>query len=96
MNARVLDWDGELTVYAVAGRWREARDAIADGDGLSLELGRVEEIDAAGVQLLMMLARAARCAGAALSVGAISPPVRDVLALLNIDLPTAAGGKEEA
>lgn len=60
----------------------EALDAHANG--LVLDLSIVDEIDTAGVQLLLMLRREAAERGCGLFFSALSPPVREILDLFGL------------
>jgi anti-sigma B factor antagonist len=73
---------GEMTVYT-AGQIKEPLlDAIAEGSAdVQLDLSGVSELDTAGVQLLLLIHRAALVSGRNLQLGAESAIVRDVLTL---------------
>ena len=78
---------GELNIYFVT----EARDLLstaldaADGQhGLNLNLAGIEELDSAGVQLLVWLKQEARRRGKPLSLFAHSPAVVEVFDLLKV------------
>ena len=73
---------GEMTVYT-AGQIKEPLlDAIAEGSAdIQLDLSGVSELDTAGVQLLLLIHRAALVSGRNLQLGAESAIVRDVLTL---------------
>lgn len=58
--------DGELTIYNAA-EWKERLyEPIARGDSLELELSAVQELDTAGLQLLIMAKKEALARGQAL------------------------------
>ena len=73
---------GEMTVYT-AGQIKEPLlDAIAEVlADVQLDLSGVSELDTAGVQLLLLIHRAALVSGRNLRLGAESAIVRDVLTL---------------
>jgi anti-sigma B factor antagonist len=73
---------GEMTVYT-AGQIKEPLlDAITDAPAnIQLDLSEVSELDTAGVQLLLLIRRAALASGRNLQLGAESAIVRDVLTL---------------
>jgi anti-anti-sigma factor len=75
---------GELTIYAVA----EARDrlsaALDQAARLQLNLAEVEELDTAGVQLLVWAKQEARRRGKVLTLFAHSPAVVEVFDLLKV------------
>jgi anti-sigma B factor antagonist len=73
---------GEMTVYT-AGQIKEPLlEAIAEGSAdVQLDLSGVSELDTAGVQLLLLIRRAALVSGRNLQLGAESAIVRDVLTL---------------
>jgi anti-sigma B factor antagonist len=51
---------------------------------LDLDLSAVSELDTAGVQLLLMLKRAAADAGKPLAIDALSPAARQILSLFDL------------
>ncbi len=55
-----LEPGGELSIYSVAELRTEWLAALHEHDELEIDLGRIEEIDTAGLQLMLM---AKRCAG---------------------------------
>lgn len=79
-----LRLEGELTIYSVA----EARDllsaALDPGPVLQLNLSAVEELDTAGVQLLVWLKQEARRRGRTLVLTGHSPAVVEVFDLLQV------------
>lgn len=58
----------------------------------SLDLAGVTEIDAAGLQLLLVARRAARLQGRTLTIVAASPVVRTMFTLCRLELHPAAEG----
>jgi len=79
-----LKLTGELTIYAVA----EARDRLSAAldrePALQLNLAGVEELDTAGLQLLVWLKQEARRRGRTLVLFAHSPAVLEVFDLLKV------------
>ncbi len=63
---------------------------------ISLDLGSVTRIDAAGLAALIRLFREAREAGYAFSVDNLSPHVREILALVGLDRVLQPGNTDEA
>ena len=76
--------DGELTIYQAAELKDALLAALAAADVLELDLSGVTELDTAGVQLLMVLKRAARAQGRTLRLLGHSPAVLEVFDLLNL------------
>jgi anti-sigma B factor antagonist len=81
----ILAIEGELTIYRAA----ELKDTLlnalaADMSDLELNLAAVTEMDSAGLQLLMMLKKAAHQQKRELHLVAHSPPVLEVFELLNV------------
>jgi anti-sigma B factor antagonist len=81
--------EGEMTIY----RALELKDVLlgalraagAAGAELRLDLGRVSEIDSAGVQLLMLVKHLAQSHGQVVRLTAISPAVRSVAEVLCLE-----------
>ena len=55
--------DGAMTVYEAGESKGELLAALADGGGLEIDLAGVEEIDTAGLQLLVLTQREGRRTG---------------------------------
>ncbi len=90
---RALRIEGELTIYRAA----ELRDVLKDAlaavpphGALALDLADVSEMDSAGAQLLIAAQKSAQASGRALRVASTSAAVDDVLAILRLDLRSAA------
>ncbi|TJZ79006.1 STAS domain-containing protein [Chitiniphilus eburneus] len=75
---------GELTVMHAAALKDELLAALAHADTLALDLGEVEDIDTAGVQLLLLLKREAARLGRSVSYGGHSGAVLAALELLDL------------
>jgi anti-anti-sigma factor len=75
---------GELTIYhAVEARTRLGEELAADLS-LALDLSAIEELDTAGVQVLLWLKREAKAQGRAVPFAHHSPAVLDVFDQLNL------------
>ena len=81
--------EGDLTIYRalelkelLLGALRAAGAARAE---LCIDLGRVSEIDSAGVQLLMLVRHLAKSHGQAVRLTAVSPAVRSVAEVLCLE-----------
>jgi anti-anti-sigma factor len=79
-----LQLEGELTIYAVAEARARLDEALDQGPGLQLNLAGVEELDTAGLQLLVWLKQEARRRGRTLTLFAHSPAVLEVFDLLKV------------
>ncbi|GAB6042414.1 STAS domain-containing protein [Endothiovibrio diazotrophicus] len=77
----VLRPEGELTIFAAAELKQPLLDALNGAPGLTLDLSAVEELDTAGLQLLLLLAREARAAGTPFTLGPLSAASEEALAL---------------
>jgi anti-sigma B factor antagonist len=58
-----LTVDGAMTVYEAGANRTELLDALADGKALEIDLAQVDEIDTAGLQLLVLTRREGLKAG---------------------------------
>ncbi|MBV4473600.1 STAS domain-containing protein [Pseudomonas sp. B2M1-30] len=81
-----VNWviDGELTIYTVAELKAELLPSLAPNGDVEVDLALVNEIDSAGVQLLLALRQAVTACGNALHMKGASPAVRDALQLCNL------------
>ena len=88
---RTLELAGELTIYAVATARRELQAQLEADSGLVLDLQGIQEIDSAGVQLLLWLKRRAVAHGLALVLARPSSAAAELFDLLEVagdlDLP---------
>jgi anti-sigma B factor antagonist len=75
---------GELTIHVAADLKPRLLAALEADDTLRLETAGINEVDTAGVQLLLMLAREARVAGKTLELVEPSQALLDVLALAQL------------
>lgn len=79
-----LTLTGELTIYA-AGEAKNRLLAPLDAhDALDIDLSAIEEIDSAGLQLLLLARQHAAAAGKPLGLVAPSQAVRELLELYNL------------
>ena len=91
-NAPRLAFTDELTIYGVAQAHRRLQEALASGQPLTLDLGQVSELDSAGVQLLLALARECDALDQPLRISDLSTTARAVLDMLGVtrfDAPPA-------
>lgn len=84
-----LKLSGALTIYTVAEARHEIPARLAKQGSRVLDLAGIEELDTAGVQLLLWLKRELAGQGRALTITGHSPVVVDVFDLLK--LATAFG-----
>lgn len=84
--AACLAVEGEMTIYRAAELKPVLLDCVRVHDTPALDLSAVTEFDSAGLQLLQMARREAAGLGKPFAVRAASPAVRDVFALLGMDL----------
>jgi anti-anti-sigma factor len=82
--------EGEMTIYRAAELKPALLDAVRAHEAPALDLSAVTEFDSAGLQLLLMARQEAGRLGKRLAVSAASAAVRDVCALLGMDLDGAA------
>ena len=86
----VLHIRGDMTIYRAAELKQELLEGLDLPGEHQLDLSDVNEIDSAGVQLLLLAARSARLAGGTLRLLAPSAAVCEVLASLGLS-PDAQG-----
>jgi anti-sigma B factor antagonist len=79
LKFRPVAINGELNIYTAA-EWRDRlASEIAGSDDVELDLTGVEEIDTAGLQLLIATCRQLANEGRQMHIGAVSAGVRMVL-----------------
>jgi anti-sigma B factor antagonist len=83
-KAHRLDVTQDLTIYTAADSRQLLIDAIKAGDLLELDLSHVEEMDSAGIQLLIMAKRECERLGRDLRIVAHSPAVRQTIDFCNL------------
>lgn len=86
---QTLDIEGELTIFTAADQKTQLLAFLESGDELEINLTGVNEIDTAGLQLLILIKREAAHAGKTLSFVMHSKVVVDILELTK--LTTAFG-----
>jgi anti-anti-sigma factor len=69
----------DMTIYHAAELKSQLLAVLADGDGLALDLSQVDQIDTAGLQLLLLAKREAARAGKPMQLTAHSPAVRELI-----------------
>ena len=74
----------DLTIYHALDLKQTLLDALAASDELELDLSQVNEIDTAGLQLLILAKREAARRDKALAIVAHSPAVRQTLDFCNL------------
>lgn len=95
--------EGELNIYTAAESATQLRTAIENHDTVILDLSMVEEIDTAGIQLLIQMRRTCSARNRNLVFVRPSPPVSDAVRLLWLheflgmpqETDAAAAGSEE-
>lgn len=76
--------DGELTIYRAAELKPVLLSALDGASQVEIDLGRVTEVDTAGMQLLLLAKRTAQSRNIALHLVAHSPAVLDAIELLDL------------
>lgn len=87
-----LTWSGPVTIYEALPLQQQLLAALQASRGLQLDLCAVDEIDTAGIQLLVLAQREARIAGQRCEVVAASAAVREALDLFGLDQPQPRPG----
>lgn len=93
--------EGPLGIYNAQERKQQLMDALQSAGGLALDLSRVDEIDTAGVQLLILARRESRQQGKPLTLLSPSAAVRDVLSFyylndyLGVPVESAGGAANQ-
>jgi anti-sigma B factor antagonist len=87
--AACLAVEGEMTIYRAAELKPALLEAVHAHDAPALDLSAVTEFDSAGLQLLLAARREAARLGKRLDIPAASPAVREVFALLGMNLDGA-------
>lgn len=81
---KTLSVEGELTIFTAAEQKASLISFLTSDDQLELNLANVEEIDTAGLQVLILLKREASRLGKTLSFVMHSAPVLEILELANL------------
>lgn len=88
--AACLAVEGEMTIYRAAELKPALLDLVRAHAAPVLDLSAVTEFDSAGLQLLLVARKEAARLGRRLAISAASHAVRDVFALLGIDMEEAS------
>ena len=81
---RRVTLDGELTIMTAAGHKDRLLTALAGSGGLRVDLSAVEEVDTAGLQVLLLARREAEQLSLPFELAAPAPDVAAVLALAGL------------
>lgn len=84
--------EGELTIYQAAELREALLRALGEPGELELDLAGVTEMDAAGLQLVLLARREAGSAGCGVRVTARSAVVDEVFGLCGLPLPVQGVG----
>lgn len=79
-----LHMSGELTIYTASQAKQDISSLLAEHPSLELDLHGIEEIDTAGIQLLLWSKRMAELRGGVLTLVHHSPAVVELFDLLNV------------
>ena len=71
--------EGDMTIYTAFELKRELVPCLAKAPQLELDLSRVNEMDTAGLQLLILLKRETTKSGGRLALTAHSPTVTEII-----------------
>ncbi len=80
-DIRTIRLEGSLTIYSAADSKPTLLDQLNPPGRLALDLSAVDEIDCAGLQLLVLAREEARRAGGELQLGECSETVHEALVL---------------
>ncbi len=75
---------GEMTIYSANADKQQLLAALMDYPGLTLDLAQTNELDSAGVQILLLLKQEAERANKALHLVNHSDPAIEVFELLHL------------
>lgn len=79
-----LSLEGDATIYTAAELFERVKAVLEASGPVELDLADVNEIDAAGVQILLLLKRETELAKRPLRLLGASPAVREVLRMLDL------------
>lgn len=79
-----LHIDGEMNIYTAAELKAQLLPHLIQSGELTIDLSQVNELDSAGLQLLILAKREAAQAGAILRLAGHSPAVLEVFDLCNL------------
>lgn len=83
-NQQRIAIEGELNIYTAAEWKQRLQDLVEQGENLELDLGAVQELDTAGLQLLIMAKREANARNRQLSLSNHSQAVLEVFELCGV------------
>ncbi|GAA0463496.1 hypothetical protein Ade02nite_30250 [Paractinoplanes deccanensis] len=86
MTVRRIVADDELTIVTAAEHRERLLAALAEGDGVRVDLSAVGEIDTAGLQVLLLARNEGERLHVPVEFADPSPAVTDVLALTRLEL----------
>ncbi len=76
--------EGDMTIYTAMDLKQELVPCLDRADRIDVDLSAVNEMDTAGLQVLMLLKRETAARGTSLTLGAHSQAVTDVVDTLNL------------
>jgi anti-anti-sigma factor len=83
-GGRLITLDGDMTIYQVADIKMQLLPILVKAGDIEIDLSRVNEMDGAGLQILMMIKRELTRRGDNLQLSAHSRAVLDVFELCNL------------
>lgn len=81
----MLKIEADLTIHRVAALAPALFAALQGDAALALDMSRVERVDTAGLQLLLMLRREAQAGGGSLALHAPGPGLRELAHFYGLD-----------
>jgi anti-anti-sigma factor len=84
---RRISIEGELTIHHAAEHKQRLLSALMGKAGLQLDLSAVSELDAAGLQVLLLVQREAERLSLVVEFADPSPAVAEVLAITHLSQP---------
>lgn len=76
--------EGELTIYQVSGYHKDFLNKCSSAETIAIDLSNVEELDAAGVQLLLSLEKQQHNKGGSLSLAGQNQQIVETMEVLNL------------
>lgn len=92
-NVATVQIIGDLTIYQAPVLKKNITSLSYSCDAVELDLHATEDIDTAGIQVLMLIKRELESLGKTMKVTAISDSVKATFNLLQLDLNTHAAYK---
>ncbi|WP_018141309.1 STAS domain-containing protein [Thioalkalivibrio sp. ALJ7] len=83
-----------LRIDTATACWQELRVALDAGEGLQVDAAGVADIDAAGVQVLLMARHTAKCHAQVFSIDGASAVFAQAFQALGVDGTVASTGQE--